>query len=429
MSVMMKWDSRNVLHTIIIYVYVLLISLILLTGCEKELLPVEELPRNPQLPDPLIMFDGTLVETEEDWYEKRRPELKKLFQHYVYGYFPEKPEFKYVIKKVDSSLFDSSAVYKEIDIELFLPKDQTHIIHLSMFLPSTDRMKYPLFLFLNRCGNHTVLDFEGISILEHSWVHKYCRAFYPKRGSCADRWAIQNSINRGYAIATFSSDDMDPDTLDWSNGIHAKYQNCPSDSLTRWATLTAWAWGIHRVVDYLQLDATIDQERICLTGWSRCGKAALLAAAFDERIALVIPHQSGTGGMALSRMNPEESVERINRVFPHWFNNNFKKFNDDVTRLPVDQHLLVSLVAPRPLMDNAGLQDIWASPHLALKALKAASPVYELLGERGIVGEGFVKDEIGDTEVGKLLQYQRDTKHMINLDYWNAMLDFADLHL
>ena len=96
MSVMMKWDSRNVLHTIIIYVYVLLISLILLTGCEKELPPVEELLQNPQLPDPLIMLDGTPVETEEDWYEKRRPELKKLFQHYVYGYFPEKPEFTYI---------------------------------------------------------------------------------------------------------------------------------------------------------------------------------------------------------------------------------------------------------------------------------------------------------------------------------------------
>ncbi len=149
----------------------------------------------------------------------------------------------------------------------------------------------------------------------------------------------------------------------------------------------------------------------------------------DERIDLVIPHQSGTGGMALSRMNPSESVARINENFPHWFNDNFTKFNDAVDRLPIDQHLLIALVAPRPLMDNAGLKDTWASPHLALEAMKAAAPVYELLGEKGIVGNGFVRDEIGDIQMGRLLQYQRDTEHTLNIDYWNAMIDFANRQL
>jgi len=223
--------------------------------------------------------------------------------------------------------------------------------------------------------------------------------------------------------------DLDPDTLNWSDGIHAKYSNAPGDSLSHWGTLAAWAWGIQRVVDYLQLDDTIDNDRICVTGWSRRGKAALFAAAMDERIDLVVPHQSGTGGMALSRMNPEESVEVINTRFPHWFNGNFKKFNKDVSKLPLDQHLLVALIAPRPLMDNAGLQDSWASPNLALENLKVATPVYEFLGTKGIVGKGFTRESIRQTDMGRLLQYQRDTKHTINIDYWNAMLDFADKQL
>jgi hypothetical protein len=180
------------------------------------------------------------------------------------------------------------------------------------------------------------------------------------------------------------------------------------------------------VIDYLETDADIDQDRICATGWSRRGKAALFAAAMDERIDLVVPHQSGTGGMALSRREPEESVTRINQSFPHWFNDNFTNFNTAVSRLPVDQHLLVALVAPRPLLDCAGLRDTWASPHLALEAMKAANPVYELLGAPGVVGQGYVRNIIGDAKMGRLLQLQRDTEHTLDIGYWNGMMDFAD---
>ena len=419
------WISRK---SQVLYFIVIILSLFLI-NCESQLPAVEDLSQNPQLPDPLVMMDGTAVEKVEDWYQRRRPEIKKLFQHYMYGYFPEKTEIKFVIKKVDSTLFEGSAIYKEVEIQLHLPNQQKHSINLALFLPGETNKKPPVFMYVNKCGNHTLLDYDGISIIERPWIHPNCRNYYPVRGSRAHYWAIENNVKRGYAIATFHVADMDPDTLNWSDGIHAKYNSFNPDPLTQWSTLTAWAWGLQRVVDYFHMDSDIDTSRICITGWSRRGKAALLAAAFDDRIDLVVPHQSGTGGMALSRMSPEESVKIINDRFPHWFNGNFKKFNDDVTRLPVDQHLLVALIAPRPLMDNAGLQDTWASPHLALQSMKAASTVYEFLGEKGIVGKGFVRDELGDVEMGKLLQYQRDTEHTINIDYWNAMLDFADRQL
>jgi hypothetical protein len=420
---------KNLLKLVAAALLIIMSSVFFFIACEKKLPEVEDLPRQEQLPDPFTMFDRTKVESRQDWINKRRPELKRLFQHYVYGYLPEKPAMEFSIVKSDSTLFNNRAIYKEIQIDLLLPEEKKHRINLALFVPQKEKSQYPVFLFANKCGNHTVLDFKEITIIDRSWIHQGCLAYYQKRGSRQQYWAIENSVNRGYAIATFHVSDMDPDTLNWSDGIHAKYRNAPGDSLTRWGTLAAWAWGIQRVVDYLYQDDAIDNDKICVTGWSRRGKAALFAAAMDERIDLLVSHQSGTGGMALSRRNPEESVEVINTRFPHWFNGNFKKFNKNVSRLPIDQHLLVALVAPRPLMDNAGLQDTWASPHLALDALKAATPVYEFLGERGIIAEGFARDSIVNVKMGKLLQYQRDTKHTININYWNAMLDFADIQL
>ncbi|HEX6985142.1 MAG TPA: acetylxylan esterase, partial [Planctomycetaceae bacterium] len=224
---------------------------------------------------------------------------------------------------------------------------------------------------------------------------------------------------------------IDPDKHDFTDGLHAclDYEDVPERS--RPGTIAAWAWGLHRAVDYLTTDPDVDPQRICLTGHSRRGKTALFAAAMDERVALVVPHQSGTGGMALSRNNDQETVERINRVFPHWFADEFTSFDGREDRLPVDQHLLTALVAPRPLLETAGLEDVWANYESALRNLRAADPVYELLGKRGLVGDGVLTgdDEMTRDNTGELLQYRLDTKHEFNRDYWRGILDFADLHL
>lgn len=410
------------------YLIITFFGLLILVGSkwETKLPSVDELPEQADLPDPLRMMDGTPIRTKDDWYMKRRPELKRLFQHYMYGYLPPKPSVTATIIKKDDRLFNGKATYKEISLALFLPEDKKHTINIALFVPNDISRPVPVFIAVNGCGNHTLLDYKGVSIIEQPWLHRHCKRDYYERGSRAEMWAIENTLDRGYALATFAASDMDPDREDWTDGIHASYPDAPGGEDTRWGTIAAWAWGIHRVIDYIETDTDIDSNRICVTGLSRRGKAALFAAAMDERIDLVIPHQSGTGGMALSRMNPSESVARINEKFPHWFNDNFARFGKNVNRLPIDQHLLVALVAPRPLMDNAGLRDTWASPSLALEALKAATPVYELLGEKGIIGEGFIRDTIGTVEIGRLLQYQRDTGHELNIDYWNAMMDFAN---
>ncbi len=182
-------------------------------------------------------------------------------------------------------------------------------------------------------------------------------------------WSVEYAIDRGYAIATFYDGDIDPDKNDPADGVQPHFRK-PNESRVddEWGTIRAWAWGLSRVVDYLLTRSDIDANRICATGHSRLGKTALVAAAFDERIALVAPHQSGTGGCALSRDNDQETVERINRVFPHWFDDVFKKFVHREDRLPIDQHLLMCLVAPRPIFDTEGLQDKWSNSGNAFRA-------------------------------------------------------------
>lgn len=384
-------------------------------------------------PDPFTMMDGTRITTKEDWYAKRRPELKALFQHYVYGYMPPAPEIEVVPRKADTSVFSGKATLKEVEIRFKnLKYPNAPKITLALFTPNHAKGPVPVFLALNKCGNQTVVDDPSVTLDPDAWCHASCnKNNATARGFKTDFWTIENSIDRGYAFATFHESNIDPDQHDFTDGIHPHYTDLPGPKASHWGTIAAWAWGLQRCVDYLETDKAIDQDGIAVIGHSRRGKTALLAGAFDERIDLVVPHQSGTGGCALSRKNSQETVERINRIFPHWFNDTFTQFDDNEEKLPVDQHLLMALVAPRCLLDTAGLQDRWANYESALLALKAASPVYEFLGVEGLVGKGMIQgdEKITAQNSGRLLQYRRDTQHTLNVGYWNAILDFADIHL
>jgi hypothetical protein len=395
---------------------------------------VEQLPPRAALPDPLTMLDGSPVTTRDTWFNKRRPELQALFEYYEYGQAPLPPKnVAGTIVRHDPHYFAGKATLDEVRIT-FGPAG-TPPINLLLVVPNKRQSAAPVFVALNFCGNHAVLNDPAIA-LPDSWMPDSCkgcvqhRATDAGRGSQAANWAIENAVSRGYAIATFYDGDIDPDKNDFTDGVHPHYF-APGQTAPRehdWGTIRAWAWGLSRVVDYLETRSDIDRRRICATGHSRLGKTALVAAAFDDRIALAAPHQSGTGGCALSRDNDQETVARITRVFPHWFNNAFPKFAGHEDRLPVDQHLLMCLVAPRPIFDSEGDQDKWANGSSSLRALKAADPVYKLLGQRGLVGTGVVRDEerLSGPNVGDLVQYHRNTKHELSKAYWTRLFDFAD---
>jgi hypothetical protein len=397
-----------------------------------EFPPVEKLPSHPELPDPLVMLDGSRITTKDDWEQKRRPELKQLFQHYMYGYFPPRPEkMDFKVGRVDPKAIGGKATLKEITITFGPPG--TPKMHVLLFVPNKRQGPAPVFLGMNFNGNHTVVA-DPLVPLPTAWVPnngkgaKGNRATDAGRGSQTDVWAIEQTIDRGYAVATVYCGDVDPDRADAREGIQphlSKPGTAPGPN--DWGTIAAWAWGLQRVVDYLVTDRDIDAGRIIIVGHSRLGKTALLAAAFDERVAMAIPLQAGCGGTSPSRGTVGESVKRINTSFPHWFNGAFKEFNDRPERLPFDQHCLIALMAPRPVLLPNAVEDTWANPAGQFEVLKAAEPVYKLLGAGGLDAKQM--PELGKLVNSTLGYYIRAGQHSMTREDWRVFADFADKQL
>ncbi len=381
-----------------------------------------QLPSRPELPDPLVMFNGQRVTTREQWEAQRRPELKALFEQYMYGHRPALAVASKV-ERVNKNCLGGKATRKDITIALS-PSGQPRL-HLLLLVPNNGKGKAPAFLGINFCGNHALLNDPTIPLPE-SWVPDSCagctnnRATDAGRGTQVDTWAVEQSLDRGYAIGAIYVGDVEPDRPNAAEGVRAAYAELD------WGTIAAWAWGLSCGVEYMISDPDIDAKRIAVVGHSRNGKAALLAAAFDERIALAIPLQAGCGGTAPSRGKIGESVKQINDRFPHWFNAQFKKFNDATDRLPFDQHCLIALCAPRPVLLANAVEDQWANPQGQFEMLQAVEPVYRLLGAEGLAAKQM--PETGKLVDSTLGYYIRPGKHSMTTGDWKVFLDFADKH-
>lgn len=408
-----------------------------------------DLPAHASLPDPLLMFDGRKVTSREMWFKERRPELICLFQHYMTGQLPPKPGgMAAEVIHSDSRAFDGKATLREVRLTFSQP--ETSPIYLLLVVPNQRKAPAPVVLGINYYGNHTLV--TDPKVRRHDlWVPAYGkgvvnnRVTEEMRGSWADAWRIEDLIARGYAVASFHNGDVDPDRPD-ERGLQRHFPvTDPADAC---GTIGAWAWGLMRAIDHLVTVPEIDAKRIVVTGHSRMGKSALFAAAFDERIALAIPHQAGTGGSAPSRtevkptvplnadspppkwpLKPAETVANLSDKLPHFFSARFREFSSHPERLPFDQHCLVALCAPRPVLFTNGRADTWINPAGQFSVLEAAAPVYQLLGASGnFTIKPFPKD--GELAMsGKLGYFLRAGHHSIQREDWKAFLDFADQHL
>ncbi|MSR56821.1 MAG: acetylxylan esterase [Planctomycetaceae bacterium] len=413
---------------------------LLLASCESPTMaqPFPEpaaLPQTTQLPDPLVMLKGQPVETSQQWRDERRPELKALFQHYMYGVPPPTPKnVSWKLERDDAHYFGGKATKKEVTVRFGPP--QTPAIHLLLVIPNKRRGPAPCFVGLNFCGNHALVDDPAIP-LPDVWMPDHCpgcrdgKAAEAGRGTQKDVWALEQSIDRGYAVATCYCGDIDPDKNDFTDGVHPHFGS--RGSATRgphdWGTIAAWAWGLSRCADYLVADKDLDPRRMIVVGHSRLGKTALLAGALDERFAIVIPHQAGCGGSAPNRktgdaLQKAESVKRINTAFPHWFCDEFKKFNDEVDRLPFDQHCLIALCAPRPVLLTNAVDDQWADPDGQFQMLQGADPVYRLLGSEGLDQKS--RPELDMLISGPLGYFIHGGKHSMTPDDWRVFMNYAD---
>ena len=305
-------------------------------------------------------------------------------------------------------------------------------LHVLLVLPHSER-PVPIFLGLNFAGNHTTLDDPKIA-LPQAWMPDWVPAVKNHHATDAGRgaqrgvWCIKYVVGRGYGVATCYCGDIAPDHPGLADGVFPHYrkkgQQASSDE---WGAVAAWAWGLQRCMDYLVTDRDVDSRRIAVVGHSRLGKAAIVAAAFDERIALAIPHQAGCGGTAPSRGRVGESVQQINDRFPHWFDAEFKKFNTHPDRLPFDQNCLVALVAPRPVLFTNGTDDQWANPAGQFDVLKAADPVYRLLGVEGLAAKRM--PPVNTLIASRLGYHIRPGKHSMSLQDWKVWLRYAEKHL
>jgi hypothetical protein len=393
--------------------------------------PPDKLPAKPEMPNPLVMLEGTEIATRADWNEKRRPELKALFEHYMYGRYPAKP--KKVTANVlfeDSKALDGKATLREVELTFGPPEWPK--IYLLVAMPNGNP-KAACFVGANFGGNHLLTNHEKVRIPTAWMPDRYPgvvknNATEGGRGKQADTWPFALAIGRGYAIATFYCGDIQPDRPTVREGMRATIP-LPEGGLAgdETATIMWWAWGIHRAVDHLIDDERIDSKRLAVVGHSRLGKTALVAGAFDERIALVIPHQSGCGGAGPSRSknSKAETVKRINTSFPHWFCGNFKAFNDDVTKLPFDQNCLVALCAPRPVLATNAEEDQWANPSGQFDVLRAAAAAYDLFD----VAKPVVASEMprqGKLSAERLGYFIRAGQHAMTPADWTVYMDFTD---
>jgi hypothetical protein len=334
---------------------------------------------------PAVLPPDANIRTPEAW-RSRRADILDLFRDDVYGWSPGRPErLEFERTEVDPLAMNGTATLERVVI-ISHQEGRTHRFGLILFLPNS-RQPAPVFLLIN---NREASNTD------------------PTRADKSGFWP----------------DDKDHFT---EGVIHLFEGDRTERSPHAWGALGAWAWGASRVMDYLETDPRVDASRVAVLGHSRGGKAALWAGAQDERFAFVISNESGEGGAALARRNYGETVADLNRAFPHWFAGNYKRYSNDVASLPVDQHMLLALVAPRPLYVASAVEDRWADPRGEFLAAQAAEPAWTLYGLPGLAAAAMPAP---GKPVGRTIGYHlRTGAHDVTEWDWERFLDFADRQL
>lgn len=383
------------------------------TNYDEAKVPVYELPA-------LLVARAGQVPTRKEWVTSRRGEVQGLFEDNVYGATPKRQlAVTYEVIESDPDALGGRATRQQVAAFF---GEASYRLDILLYLPNGTKAPVPGFVGLNFGGNHTVhLDPD---ILKRAGLKK-------ERGAKASRWPVETLLEHGYAVATVHRDQIDPDNYrtDFTDGIHPLFygegQVAPGPS--EWGSIGAWSWGLSRVLDYLVEAERVDASRVAVIGHSRLGKAALWAGAQDARFAMVISNDSGCGGAALYRRCYGERIHHMMKPVGYWFCANHHQYRLKEHELPVDQHMLLALIAPRPLYVASATGDRWADPKGEFLAARHASQVYDLFGKPSLSGEAMPEP---DQPIHTTLGYHlRTGSHDVTAYDWRQYLLFADQFL
>ena len=373
---------------------------------------------NYTLPDPLILANGKPVRDARTWSKVRRAELLKLYDDEIYGGIPANaPKATYKVIETDTNALGGMAIHRHVQIQ-FGKGTNAVVVPLHIYLPADATGPVPLLL-------HTVFfsnpPFPG-SATNTTSTNALRRPGFSEAGP------ITNVFAHGYGYATFRYTDIQPDNSNtFSSGVIALTlapgQTKPAPDA--WGTISAWAWGASRVLDYLEKDRSVDSKHVALIGHSRLGKTVLVAGARDTRFAIIYSSCAGEMGSSLARRDYGETVDDMAANFPWQFAGNFQKYAGHWNDMPVDTHMIIALNAPHPVFIGGGTQDQWADPRGEFLGEVAAGPVYRLLSKQDL---GTTNGPPIDTPIitGDLGFHYHTGGHAITASDWNAFLDFAD---
>lgn len=372
-----------------------------------------------QLPPILVSAEGKAIATPEEWFHVRRPQLMSLFGNLIYGVVPPATsplKTSFEILKKNPEFMDGQATRKDVRIHFENAKGAADL-QILVFSPNSIAPRKPTPAFLLHSFSGTRDDSHDVNP--------------DKPGFLRNGVPLGELLKRGFGLVVVPQADLvRHNEVEFLKGVHPLFyregQSFPKAN--EWGVIATVSWSASRAMDYLETDPDIDAKRIAAMGHSKMGKAALWTAAQDQRLALVISAQSGCAGAALWKRQFGENMEKMVTRFPYWLCRNAAKFVRNEEDLPVDQHMLLACIAPRPLYVASGAEDLWADPRGEYLSAYHASEVYRLLGKTGLtqeaspaVGEAIVRSDVG--------YHHRAGGHSIERYDWLRFLEFAEYHL
>jgi hypothetical protein len=359
------------------------------------------------LPDIFISENGKLIQTKAEWENLRRTEILKLFESEVYGRIPNDIDhLAFETVQENPNPFPEISELEEVNITI-QRNGKSHTMRINLFLPKGKTGPFPIVLLIN-------------------YKPKYPDGKLAEEGF----WPVVELIQKGFATASFHVETVSPDKVNtFQEGIISTLYPDEIGQAAGMKALGAWGWGAMRAMDYFVQHPQINSKKSVLVGFSRSGKAALWASANDPRWAITFANESGCGGAALSKRKYGETVETINRRFPHWFAENFQKYNKQEDLLPLDQHMLPGLIAPRAVYYASAREDQWADPKGEYLGIQLGSRVHTEIYEKNAEFKPEFEEISSPIHLESVGYHIREGKHNLTWEDWRIFLEFVEKNI